>query len=64
MEIKIDATGGAMSGKTYILMRMAQYLRDMNFSVTFPGEKYDVPHEHKLVAIRSDDWVRENIVRK
>ena len=63
MQIEITAAGGPMSGKTFMLTRMAQYLKDMNFSVSFPGEKCDIPHEHMLIATRSDDWVKENIAR-
>ncbi len=64
MEIKIEATGDHRvggTGKTYMLGRIKQLLEDKDFSVSFPGEKCDVPHEHMLVATRSDDWVKKNI---
>ncbi len=64
MQIEITAAGGPASGKTYMLEQIKEFLEDKDFSVMFPNEKCNYAHEHMLIATRSDDWVKENVVKK
>ncbi len=62
MEIKVEATGSGMSGKSYALNKIRETLEGIGFTVK-PEHVDSQRHDpHALVAHRPDEWVKENIV--
>lgn len=61
MKIIVEATGGPMTGKTYMLNLIKTILEAKDFEIVINGRGH---HEHVLVATRPDDWLINNLRRR